>query len=291
MLWNLKGKDVLIAVIDSGFLGVDQSSFFAEIHVADTHNFVSHHRSVYQEQDEHGSGVLSVMAAEKSSTYKGIAPQASYALYVSEDPASEYRIEEYNLLAALERADSLGADLVNLSLGYKIFDEDSMNYTTQQINGMYSIVAQATHKAFERGIVIVAGAGNAGEGGIFTPSDSPCVLGIAAVNKDSVRMSFSSVASSENQVLKPDVCALGWANVVRGEQFHQVEGTSIASPMITGLMAGLIEAHPELSPKQWLDIIRKSAHRAPQHHYDIGYGIPNFTRAKQFAESSASSVP
>ena len=113
-----RGEGVMVAVIDSGFPGVDQALPFqrllSEGRVRDQYDFVHHSTTVYA-QDSHGTEVLSVLAAETAS-FKGGLPMADYLLYVTEDVPTEYRVEEYNWLLAAERADSAGADVITSSL-------------------------------------------------------------------------------------------------------------------------------------------------------------------------------
>ena len=66
----------------------------------------------------HGSMVLSCMGGNYPGQLIGTAPKASYWLLRSEDGGSEYLIEEYNWVSAAEYADSVGADVINSSLGY-----------------------------------------------------------------------------------------------------------------------------------------------------------------------------
>ena len=69
-------------------------------------------------EDDHGTKVLSCMAANLPGVMVGTAPDASYLLIKSEDTRGEYPIEEDFYAAALEYADSVGVDFVICSLGY-----------------------------------------------------------------------------------------------------------------------------------------------------------------------------
>jgi len=53
----------------------------------------------------------------------------NYYLFRTEDAGSENPIEESLWVEAAERADSLGVDIINTSLGYRVFDNANYNYT------------------------------------------------------------------------------------------------------------------------------------------------------------------
>lgn len=154
----------MIAVMDSGFPGVDQHAPFQALRddgrILMTKDFITNSSNVYQFHD-HGTQVLSIMAAE-SSTFQGGAPEAGYMLFVTEDVLSEYRVEEYNWLFAAEQADSAGADIIQSSLGYNLFDDDAMNYSTSMLDGATAIVTKAAVLSRDRGIMVVVSAGNEG---------------------------------------------------------------------------------------------------------------------------------
>ncbi len=93
-----------------------------------THDFVIPGSNPF-EGHPHGMVVLSVMAGNLPGELIGSAPDASFWLLRSEDTGSEYPIEEDNWASAAEFADSAGADVINSSLGYSQFDDDSMSLT------------------------------------------------------------------------------------------------------------------------------------------------------------------
>src|SRR5207245_337852 len=99
-------------------------------------------------------------------------------------------------LFAAEKADSAGVDVINSSLGYNQFDDPSMDYTYEDMDGKTSLIAQAARKAFERGIVIVNSAGNEGNKlwkYIITPSDVAGVISCGGVDGLGKRVPFSSI--------------------------------------------------------------------------------------------------
>jgi Subtilase family. len=116
---GFQGDGVSIAIFDSGFIGVNESApfqhLFAEARIKSTFNFVHNITDVYN-YDSHGTEVFSIMAAS-SASYTGGIFKANFHLFKTEDTPTEFRIEEYNWTFAAERADSLGIDVINSSLG------------------------------------------------------------------------------------------------------------------------------------------------------------------------------
>ena len=111
---GFKGKGMRVAVVDAGFMNVDRISVFDSLRLLGTHNVVFPGRSVFI-GDDHGTKVLSCLAADAPGLMVGTAPQAEYWLIKSEDSRSEFPIEEDYWTAAMEFADSVGVDVVSSS--------------------------------------------------------------------------------------------------------------------------------------------------------------------------------
>ena len=90
---GFQGEGMRVAVIDAGFQNVDRISVFDSLKLIGTHNVVYPGQSVYN-ADDHGTKVLSCLAADMPGIMVGTAPKASYLLIKSEDSDSEYPIEE-----------------------------------------------------------------------------------------------------------------------------------------------------------------------------------------------------
>ena len=119
---GFRGEGMCIAVIDGGFLNTDTIPAMQNTRIAGSHNFVMPGVSVFDWNNDHGQAVLSCMGANTPHVMVGTAPEAEYWLLISEDGGSEQPVEEDNWTAAIEFADSIGADVINSSLGYGSFD-------------------------------------------------------------------------------------------------------------------------------------------------------------------------
>jgi hypothetical protein len=89
----------------------------------------------------------------------GIAPNATFLLAKTEDVRSETPLEEDTFVAALEWADSLGADLVSSSLGNLGYDDGS-GYAPEELDGDIAVTTRAADSAVARGIVVITAMGN-----------------------------------------------------------------------------------------------------------------------------------
>jgi subtilisin family serine protease len=283
---NIRGEGVKVAVFDSGFPGVNTVAPFSHLqdNIKDTYNFVNRQTDVYR-NDDHGTEVLSVMAAYQEGSFVGGAYNADYHLYLTEDVGSEYRIEEYNWLFAAERADSAGVDVINASLGYNTFDNAVMNYTKQQLDGSTAVVTRAAQFAADRGIVVVVSAGNEGNNSwqlVTPPADAIGVIAVGSVTSTETRSGFSSIGPTSDNRIKPDLCAMGSGTfVVRNTgNTGTSSGTSVASPLMASLVTGIMQRYDTLTKQEIIDVLRAAASLAESPNNQLGYGVPNFAEVR-----------
>jgi len=290
---GFRGEGVTIAVFDGGFLGVNSAlpfqSLFNEKRLIDSFDFVSRSGNVFA-YDDHGTAVLSVIGAFNEGNYTGGSYKANFQLYVTEDVDSEYRIEEYNWLFAAERADSAGVDVINSSLGYNLFDDESMDYSKAKLDGKSAVVSIAAAKALSKGIVVVCSAGNEGNNSwqlVTPPADVNGILAIGSVTSSNSKSTFSSVGPTSDNRIKPDVVALGsGTSVIKPSGTVGTEnGTSVASPLIASLTAGLLQAYPQLSAKEVYDAIIRSGDQYAAPDNFKGYGLPKYAAIKDYLEA------
>lgn len=277
------GQGMVIAVIDAGFKNADKLTVFdslrAHNQILGSWDFVERNDSVY-EDDNHGMAVLSTMGGNLPGQLVGTAPKANYWLLRSEDAASEYPIEEDNWAAAAEFADSVGADVINSSLGYSTFDNSSLNHSYADMDGNTTRVTIAADLAASKGILVVSSAGNEGSGSwhyITAPADGDSVLTVGAVDAIGYYASFSSVGPTADGRIKPNVVTQGSGSIVAssGGGVQSGNGTSFSSPIMAGAAACLWQAHPTYNNMEIMNAIQESASQASTPDYFKGYGIPN----------------
>jgi subtilisin family serine protease len=285
--WGFRGKDVLVGVFDGGFPNVNYKDFLGyDDKAAIPANYdVVEQDATALDGSTHGATVLSTMAAHHPFFFIGTAPEARYVLFKTENGRGEHRLEEINFTVALELADSIGVDVVNSSLGYTTFSAEEMNYKYKDLDGKTSPASIAITHAFQRGMIMVISAGNSGADEwkhVGIPADSPEAFSIGALNADGSRAYFSSFGPTADGRTKPDVSALGVdvaAVSANGRGLTGANGTSLASPLVAGLMACLRQAVPDATNQELLDAVRSTADQADAPDNERGYGQPNFAAA------------
>ncbi len=286
---NINGKGKLIAVFDGGFNGVNTAPYFTHIfennQYVDGYDFVGNSDQVFR-YGQHGTEALSCIAAYLPGQLEAGAYGSDIMLCVTEESGSEYRIEEYYWLFAAERADSVGADIISTSLGYTTFDDDSMNYSYDDLNGETTVITRAANFATQAGMVCVVSAGNEGAYNwkyVSAPADAPNILSVGAVSAEKNRASFSSIGPTADGRIKPEVSALGLQTVVgdANGNITTANGTSFSAPLIAGLVAGFWQNYPNLTNLELVEAIKMSSTSAMVPNNEIGYGIPDFNKALQ----------
>ena len=284
---GINGKGVRIAVFDGGFPDVDTHPAFK--HLRDNHqiiktwNFANRKENVYG-YNAHGRMVLSCIAGiMNDTTMLGLAPGAEFLLARTE-VETEKRKEEVWWVQALEWADQNGASIVSSSLGY-----GKELHNLKDMDGKTSIVAKGAATAASKGILVCTAMGNEGDEKewkmLVTPADADGVLSVGAVNALDCRESYSSFGPTADGRRKPNVVACGHDMVAMGKgNYAFSQGTSFATPMVSGFAACVKQMHPEWTAKQLLEEIEKSANHYPYYDYAFGYGVPQagyFTDGKK----------
>ncbi len=285
---GFRGEGMQISVLDAGFFHYLSLPTFDSIRnsnqIINTWDFVANNASV-DEDNSHGMNCLSTIGANMPGVFVGTAPKANFCLFRTEDVASETRIEEHNLAAGYERADSIGVDVCTISLGYNTFDFASQNYTYANMDGNTTMSAIASDIAAKKGMLPVIAAGNDGNGAwhyIATPGDADSVMTVGAVDTLAVIASFSSYGPSSNGRIKPNLAAVGRAAVIASPSTGLPvfgNGTSFATPNMAGLTTCLWQAFPEFNNMAILDAMQKSATKYTTPDDRVGYGIPDMKKS------------
>ena len=282
------GEGIHVAVMDAGYFDAENMAVFnqarTEGRIHQEYDFVQREQDVYNTGASHGTLVLSCMAGDIANEYKGTATEADYFLFVTENDTSEYIVEEDYWIAAAEWADSIGADIINTSLGYTTFDDSLQDHTYNDMDGNTTRISIAADIAVSKGMISVNSAGNSGNSPwyyISAPADADSVLTVGAVGPDRVYASFSSKGPSSDGRVKPNVAAQGFQPYVGfpGGGIYPANGTSFSSPIMAGMVACLWQAHPERTNMEIKTAIEMSASQYENPDDFIGYGIPDFFKA------------
>ena len=281
------GEGMIVAVLDAGFPSIDTNPGFQKMRdenrILGTYDFEARTENV-DGTSTHGFKTSSDIGGFLQDEFVGTAPQASFYFFVTEYTPTETPAEEAWWVEALERSDSLGVDVVNTSLGYRVFDNPNYDYSYEDLNGQTTFSARGANIAFDKGMILVTSAGNGGNSSfptVGTPGDSPGTLTVGAVSSNGNYASFSSIGPTVDGRIKPDVMAQGASAAVistsGGVDFSS--GTSFSSPIMAGVVTCLWQSRPEVPNGYIMQIIRESANLYNNPTDEMGYGIPNFEDA------------
>ena len=281
---GLRGKGMTIAVLDGGFQNVNVIPAFTQANIAGSKDFVYPNSPFFYQETDHGTKVLSAMAANVPNVLIGTAPEARYWLLRCEDQQTEQPVEEDYWAMAAEFADSAGVDIISSSLGYNDYDSVPDYYHQRDLDGQTALISRTASMLAKKGIILVNSAGNSGMGPwkkISFPADANDILTVGAVNMVKKNAPFSGVGPTQDGRVKPDVMALGSpASLISGRgSIIRDMGTSFSTPLVAGLVACLWQALPEKTALEIIELVRQTGSNAKDPDNIFGYGIPNFWRA------------
>lgn len=296
---GLTGRGIGVAVVDSGITSWhddltarDGRSYpYGNQRVATFVDFVNGQTMPYDDHG-HGSHVAGILLGNGFDSHgrqSGMAPDASLVSLKVLDAQGKGTIS--TIIAALDwvaaNARNHNIRVVNLSVGAAV----TQSYWIDPL-------ALAARRLSERGILVVAAAGNLGKnadgemqyGGILAPGNAPWVLTVGASStegtartKDDIVADFSSLGPTRGDYLaKPDLVAPGrgvLSLAVPGSTLYQASadylvsgtvktgypaylsltGTSMAAPQVSGAAALMLQANPNLTPNLVKAILQYTA--------------------------------
>ncbi|WP_338675544.1 type VII secretion-associated serine protease mycosin [Streptomyces sp. SCSIO 30461] len=295
-----KGDGVTVAVLDTG---VDDSHPDLTGQVLPTKDLVGFGAGRGDRAwARHGTAMAGIIAGRghgpgREDGVLGVAPQAKIqpvrVILEGTDPSrAQARKTRTSALAdGIRWAADNGADVINLSLG-----DDSESAHPEQGEDA------AVQYALAKGAVVVASAGNSGEKGdhISYPAAYPGVIAVTAVDRFGTHASFStsrwyatvSAPGVDVVIADPD------------RKYYEGWGTSAAAAFVSGVVALVRSAHPDLTPAQIKQLLADTARDAPEGGRDDarGYGTVDPVAALKAArkvtpgelspgESTSSSAP
>ena len=279
-----KGQGIRIGIADGGFYNADSLESLPHDQWLGYTDLTDSQHDFFGPEGNHGTLCLSAIMGQQEN-YQGVATQAEYFLFRTEEHNTESPKEIDNWVAAIEMADSLGLHIVSTSLGYTTFDQEHFNFAYADMDGRTSRGAQASLIAARKGMLLVTAIGNEGNKTwhyLSTPADADSILSVGAVNKDGAIAMFSSYGPSADGRVKPEVCAMGEGTSLISPANNAVissNGTSFAGPLIAGMAASLWSALPQATNMEIREMIIRSCDRYSQPHEQYGYGIPDAWKA------------
>lgn len=262
--WNIHlGTDkVKVAVLDTG-VDMGHDDLKANLDTANARNFVDKDAPTNPDDDYgHGTHVAGLIAASANNALgiAGVAPGCRVM------PVRVLGVEggsTANLIQGIDWAVSKGAKVINMSLG-------STQYSRAE--------EDAIKRAIARGVVVVAAAGNEALSGnpVNYPGAIEGVVSVAAVRATvdangqyaapyfradfSTFNPFVTVAAPGSDILStiPRRFQAPGASAVDAP-YAYASGTSMAAPLVAGVVALMLSKDEKLTPQQVLAKLRSSA--------------------------------
>ncbi|MBC7865550.1 MAG: S8 family serine peptidase, partial [Bacteroidia bacterium] len=265
---KITGKGIKIGVLDIGFGGYKKTKelkhLFTNGNIKATKNFASGGIEL-STLKTHGTEVLSCIAGISDSVNMGLATEADFYL------ATYHRVSE--MVEALEWFQDNGIQILNNST--KI---DFSYYEKENLTGEDILASRAIAKAAKSGILVFSSAGNEGDNSwrsLVAPADAKGIISVGAISPETeLRSDFSSLGPTFDKRLKPELCAIGETIVASEKKTSRENGTSFATPLLSGFAACALQLNPTLTKDQLYDHLLKSANLYPYFDYAHGYGVP-----------------
>lgn len=286
---GLNGSGVRLGFLDATFLGLNHPSL-QHLHLPG--RSMIRDFTGMQQSDSHGMNVVSVAAGYAPGELIGPAYGATVLAATTEYAPTETNAEEDFFVAGLEWLEIEGADIVSISLGYTTFDPGQMDYANADLDGDTGITTRAADRAASLGITVVAAAGNEGCSNpsncwfyIGTPADGDSVIAVGGVTSTGMRYNRSSYGPTADGRIKPDVAAMGsQVHIATSDgEYSRSNGTSFAAPMVSGIVAQMLQANPALTPAVIADILRQTASQSERPDTILGWGIVDAAAAVDVA--------
>ena len=244
------GQGIRIGVIDTGIAN------HPDLRIAGGASFVSYTTS-FSDDNGHGTHVAGIIGALKNNSgVIGVAYGADlYAIKVLDANGAGYLSD---VVAGIDYAIQQNLDIINLSLG-----------TTTDSLTLKSII----DKAYQRGIVVVAAAGNSGTNdtsadNILFPARYSSAIAVGAIDSRLNRASFSSTGPNL-ELVAPGVSIL---STHLGGQNVRLSGTSMAAPFVTGYLALMMQAFPTMTAVELRSLLIENARDLGTAGFDSVFG-------------------
>ncbi len=259
--------DVVVAVLDTGVSPHPElvSALVAGRNFTDSPGGLQGTGDLYG----HGTHVAGTIGADAGTYVEGVAAGVRIMpVKVLGDSGSGW--SNWTADGIVWAADN-GADVINMSLGGA---------------GRSTVQTQAVAYARSKGVTVIAAAGNANVSTPFYPAAEPGVIGVAAVDEQRARASFSNFGSYVD-VAAPGVDILSTYLPDRG--YAYMDGTSMASPHVAGVAALVEAAAPGLTPDQVEQVLTTTTTDLGASGRDdlFGYGLVDAVRAVTSARALA----
>ncbi len=188
---NLSGEGIKIGVIDAGFGDFKTNEFTKRLNVKGYRDFIKEDTINFfsNEESDHGTIVTkSIGGKNTKNQVHGLAYKAEYYLAKTDIFNKEPIEDEKRLIRAIDWLISQDVKLINISLGYTLFDDDK-TYTNRDLNGKTAFSSKYIDSLLNanKDLIIVVSAGNEGDkewNYLTFPSDVKDVITVGSTDFD-----------------------------------------------------------------------------------------------------------
>ncbi len=289
------GSGVGVAIVDTG-ITLHKDFIDERNRVVAFVDFINQRTEPYDDNGHgtHVAGIIGGNGYSSKGKYKGIAPECNFIGVKVLDHRGDGNISDVlaGLQWIMDNRKKYNIRVVNISVGTSSKDNLDEN----------SLLVQGVNSVWDHGIIVVVAAGNNGPGpmSISTPGISRKVITVGS-SDDNISVEVFGTGKSKDYsgrgptpfcIKKPDIVAPGsniiscnisrYGNRLKGNDSPMMytvkSGTSMATPVVSGAIALLLGAHPELSNREVKLRLRGCAVDLGQHWEKQGWGLLNVRR-------------
>ena len=280
------GKNVGIAVLDTGIFP-HMDFILPNNRIAAFCDFISQKPAPYDDNGHgtHICGICSGNGCTSRKKYCGIAPDSH--LIVGKILDSEGNGSISSILEAVQwvikTKDLYKTRILNISIGTDAGEPVSED----------SVLVRGVNEAWDAGLVVVAAAGNNGPApmSVTAPGISRKIITVGAADdykhiyiRGRKISNYSGRGPTQECIQKPDVVAPG-SNIMScssksptGPGYTSRSGTSMATPIVSGSIALLLEKYPSMTNKEVKLRLRSSCDDLGLPKSQQGWGMINLER-------------
>lgn len=233
--------DIKVAVLDTG-IDLTHPEFSGQIFAQEDMVYYDGNAqddSIGEKCYGHGTHVAGIIGA-KPNNGQGISGVAPGVSLIAVDVFDGDGAWTYDVIEGIQYAVANGADVINMSLGGPGTSTSFENAITDAVN---------------KGVVCVVAAGNDNTSIYYSPSDCTDAISVIATDQNDKRAAFSNFGPLKD-ISAPGVDILSTYPI---GSYKYLPGTSMASPIVAGVVALMRSLNPDLTVAQVKNILYSTA--------------------------------
>ncbi|MDO5397032.1 MAG: S8 family serine peptidase [bacterium] len=272
------GNGVKVGIVDSGMkrpshadLPIPSLSLNAISNASDYTDYGDNHG--------HGTKVAGIIGAIANNA-TGIAGVAYDSELVPIKVTDAKTLSISDMIAGFERAVDFGCQVINMSLGF-----------TENNTPDIAAIGSRIQRAADKGIIVVAAAGNDGNSTYQYPASYDCVVSVASIGTSSSNDAPSTFSQHNDKVT---LAAPGYQiySTNRIGTYGYSDGTSFSAPMVSAAAAIAKQINPAITPDEFIEALKLTSRDVYTTGYDeyTGYGVLDLQALTDYLLKNAPSI-